>query len=488
MVGCNGATGPAPTPLVEVSISPSFPQTLTVGNTLQFQASVRGSSDTPVRFESDKAEVAEVDPQGFLRAQSAGTATISAVSLADTSKKATVLLTVLAATGGVVLTPSQTLQVSANTSVNWSSDNPAVVLVSNTGLATAKAIGEASVIATAQADSSQTAKLSVQVTSVRVQIIHQAQSLQVGETLQLGAQVLDSQGQKVPDQRIQWSSSDWKIISVDENKGLVSAHQAGEATIYALSQAQRGSGASLKLAAIAQPSPPPGPPPPGAPIRILPLGDSITHGINWDKPYYNTYRRALWHLLKNAGYAVDFIGSMNKVMSQNCTIGVPNPDFDPDHEGHSGWRADQILNGVGHSDCAGSGGLATWLNSYTPDIALVHLGTNDMIQAQSVESTIAELEGIIKLLRSDNPKITILLAKIIPASDSRVSGRIPQLNAQIPVLVSRMNTAGSKVVLVDMTLGFDALTDLYDGIHPNQSGEQKIAQHWFNTLIQVLPK
>lgn len=239
--------------------------------------------------------------------------------------------------------------------------------------------------------------------------------------------------------------------------------------------------AKLAVQVVAQP-------PPSAPLRILPLGDSITQGINWDRPSYNTYRRILWHLLKNAGYKVDFIGSMNKVFSQNCQVGVPNPDFDQDHEGHSGWRADQILNGVGHSDCAGSGGLPIWLKNYTPDIALIHLGTNDLFQGQSVDSTVAELEGIIKLLRSDNPNVTILLAKIIPSSDSRISGRIPQLNAQIPALVSRMNTAASRVLLVDMTQGFNALTDLYDGVHPNHSGDQKIAQHWFNSLVQVLPK
>jgi lysophospholipase L1-like esterase len=179
---------------------------------------------------------------------------------------------------------------------------------------------------------------------------------------------------------------------------------------------------------------------------------------------------------------------MNKVMSQTCTVGVPNPDFDPDHEGHSGWRADQILNGIGHSDCSGSGGLGIWLGSYTPDISLIHLGTNDLLQGQSIESTVSELEGIIALLRADNPAVKVLLAKIIPTSDARAAARVPLLNEQIALLAARMDTATSRVVLVDMTIGFNTATDLYDGVHPNPSGEQKMAQQWYQALVQVLAK
>jgi uncharacterized protein YjdB len=480
-----------PPPVITIDLEPSAPQTLSVGDTLRLSASIGGTEDKRVRWESDKPSVAEVEQGGFLRAQSAGVASISVVSLADTSKRAAVLVTVVASTLSLALSPStpqtlspsQTLQVSANTAVHWNSNRPEVLNISDSGLITAKTIGEALVTATAQADASRSATLTVQVVSVQVNITTPPQTLKVGQTLQLSAEVLDSQGRKVPDQRIRWQSSDWKTLSVEENTGVVKANQAGEAILYALSQAQPEQGASIKLVAQAAT-----PPPTASPIRILPLGDSITQGINWTTPLYNTYRRPLWHLLKNAGYKVDFIGSMNKVMSHNCTVGVPNPDFDQDHEGHSGWRADQILNGVGHSDCAGSGGLSLWLGGYTPDVVLLHLGTNDLIQGQSIESTLSELEGIIKLLRSKNPNVSVLLAKIIPASDSRVSQRIPQLNAQIPALVNRMNTASSRVVLVDMTEGFNALTDLSDGIHPNNSGDQKMAQHWYKALVQVLPK
>ena len=61
------------------------------------------------------------------------------------------------------------------------------------------------------------------------------------------------------------------------------------------------------------------------PIRVLPLGDSITYGY----PVPGGYRLPLYQLLTNAGYNVDFTGTQTD-------NGAPEL-FDPDHEGHPGW-------------------------------------------------------------------------------------------------------------------------------------------------------
>src|SRR5713101_7644123 len=60
------------------------------------------------------------------------------------------------------------------------------------------------------------------------------------------------------------------------------------------------------------------------PIRILPLGDSITYG--YDVP--GGYRLPLYQVLTNAGYNVDFTGTQ----TGNGAADLP----DPDHEGHPG--------------------------------------------------------------------------------------------------------------------------------------------------------
>ncbi|MEO1621406.1 MAG: GDSL-type esterase/lipase family protein, partial [Cyanobacteria bacterium J06632_3] len=137
-----------------------------------------------------------------------------------------------------------------------------------------------------------------------------------------------------------------------------------------------------------------------APLKIVALGDSITNALEG----YNSYRRDLWNQLIQAGYDVDFVGSKNNAQGNNP---FPDSTFDPDHEGHAGWRIDEIVNGRG-----GNAGLSGWLAGYTPDIALVHLGTNDALQRNTAESSANELNQTIDILRQDNPDIVIFLAQV----------------------------------------------------------------------------
>ena len=214
--------------------------------------------------------------------------------------------------------------------------------------------------------------------------------------------------------------------------------------------------------------------------RILPLGNSITQAENnGGSNQYNSYRRPLWILFQNAGTNVDFVGSMTKAFNN---VNPPNNDFDWDHEGHWGWRADEILNGK-----PGQGNIASWLGGYTPDIALIHLGTNDAIANQTANSTVTELGSIIDALRVDNPNVEVYLAKIIYSTRSDWNTRIDAINALIPGLASSKNTANSPVTVVDMNAAIDPSIHLYDRAHPNTTGEQIMAQTWYNAITNTLP-
>ncbi len=202
------------------------------------------------------------------------------------------------------------------------------------------------------------------------------------------------------------------------------------------------------------------------PVRIMPLGDSITESHT----DHNSYRRALWHMLNDQGYEVDFVGSMTGVFPGGLP---PIQDFDMDHEGHWGWRADELLNQ-----------LPGWLGGYTPDIVLMHVGTNDCFQGNSTSSTITELGQIIDVIRTDNPDVVFLFAQLIPATSSL--DRIIELNANIPSLAASKNTAQSPVIVVDQYTGFNASADTWDGVHPNDTGEQKMATKWYDAILPFL--
>jgi hypothetical protein len=202
----------------------------------------------------------------------------------------------------------------------------------------------------------------------------------------------------------------------------------------------------------------------GRTAKIMPLGDSITESSKG----LPSYRYYLWHLAVDTGYRIDFVGSLHGVGN-----GPPaNPDFDMDHEGHTGFRADQIRANV-----------RTWATAASPDIVLLHIGTNDFCQEQSVESTVSDVEGIIDVLRAVSPRVEILLAQIIAAS---CNGSNPAFNARLPDMAARKTSPESPIVLVDQYTGFDPSTMTYDGIHPTAVGESRMADRWFEQLAPLL--
>lgn len=199
----------------------------------------------------------------------------------------------------------------------------------------------------------------------------------------------------------------------------------------------------------------------------MPLGDSITQGDS----EHDTYRRPLWKSLEADGFGVDFVGSTRN----NHRGPPPRDDFDRDHEGHWGWRVDEILERI-----------RAWVVSAEPDIILVHLGSNDVFQGQSVGSTIDELGELIDAVRASRPEATFLLAQIIPTSMANANAGIRELNRRIPALARSKSTATSPVIVVDQFSGFDPSRQTYDGVHPNPDGEIHLSDRWLEALSGVL--
>ncbi len=198
----------------------------------------------------------------------------------------------------------------------------------------------------------------------------------------------------------------------------------------------------------------------------MPLGDSITTSVTGNA----SYRYYLWQHFQSAGYQVDFVGSQYGVYG-----GPPlYTDFDQDHEGHWGWRVDEILANID-----------AWANAFQPDIVLIHLGHNDLWQGQGVSGTVDELAQLIDVLRLVNPTVQILVAQVIPSTESALA-ELPSLNAQIPAMAAAKTTSQSLVIVVDQYSEFDATLDTWDGVHANAAGEQKMADRWFAWLARLL--
>jgi lysophospholipase L1-like esterase len=207
-------------------------------------------------------------------------------------------------------------------------------------------------------------------------------------------------------------------------------------------------------------------------INIAPYGNSITQAASNQQ----SYRYPLWKKLVDANISFDFVGTMNTNNGGNPTrADYKGKKFDPDHEGHWGWRADEILNSMG-----------TWLTKYTPDMVLFHIGSNDCIQNQDLNSTVNELTQIVTKLRNDNKNVIIFMATLIPCNAStQATTNVNNLNAKIKTLVTQLNTEASPVILVDQNSGITS-SDLYDGVHPGPTGEEKMAQKWFDAINKFI--
>jgi lysophospholipase L1-like esterase len=202
------------------------------------------------------------------------------------------------------------------------------------------------------------------------------------------------------------------------------------------------------------------------PIRIMPLGDSITYGTNSTGTV--SYRRPLYQLLSGASQNVDFVGSL--------ADGSPE-DFDRNHEGHRGWRADQIRDNI-----------TGWLNSNPADVVLLHIGTNDITQHQTATSTAAEIGQIlddIDAWQATHNQVWVVLARIINRNDS-LSGTTTTLNGLIQALADTRIAGGDKIVVVDMESALNYPGDLSDTVHPNDTGYGKMAAVWFAELVTLL--
>ncbi len=208
-------------------------------------------------------------------------------------------------------------------------------------------------------------------------------------------------------------------------------------------------------------------------IRILMLGDSITQG---DKSH-QSYRYPLWKKLVDHNSDIDLVGSLRDNFKGNPQWpDYQGKSFDRDHEGHWGWRVDEIL-----------ARLDGWLNRYVPDIALIHLGTNDVFQEQSIASTIDELEQLVSRLRRQNPNIILFIAKVIPSKYHQQA--LSDLNREIETVIAGIDTEQSPIIIVDHSRDFNASSDTYDGVHPNAKGEEIMAKKWMDAMIAeaVLP-
>ena len=122
----------------------------------------------------------------------------------------------------------------------------------------------------------------------------------------------------------------------------------------------------------------------------MPLGDSITEGVN------GGYRNRLWQRLTADGRTVDYVGPRYDQWTRIA---------DKDHAGTPGFTVGNIL-----------GQIDGWLATYRPDVVLLMVGTNDLAwwNVEGPEASAARLGTLLDRIRQLAPKTTVIVASIPP--------------------------------------------------------------------------
>ncbi|MNG92351.1 Bacterial Ig-like domain (group 2) [compost metagenome] len=242
------------------------PLSLAAGLSSQLTASGAYSDGTStdvtasVQWSSSDPSIATVSLTGLVTAVAPGTATITGTLDGQTATlSVTVTNAILNAGGLSISTPplalaagqsgqlaasgsysdGSTINVTAN--VQWSSDNPAVATVSQTGLVTAVNPGIATITGTLDG---QTATLSVTVSNAVLNvggltITTPPLTLAAGQTGQLAATGSYSDGSSVNvTSSVSWTSSNPAVATVGLHTGLVTAVAPGTATITGILDGQ----------------------------------------------------------------------------------------------------------------------------------------------------------------------------------------------------------------------------------------------------------
>ena len=241
------------------------------------------------------------------------------------------------------------------------------------------------------------------------------------------------------------------------------------------------------------------------PLRIMPLGDSNVEGfcdtsvscnwpdkihspeegygkegcdwaLNYTNPEAKGFRGFLRDKLIAEGVEMVYVGSVNVVEGLA-------------HEGHSGFTIFDTDYCIQNAD---------WLEKAKPDIILLHIGSNDANQNKTPDVIVKSLEKLLERIYEKVPETTeVIVAQVTPTrqgvhawDDESLPLRndiLAEYNAGIPAVVEKIRAEGKHVSYVNMWNVFHS-ADEYDeaGFHPNPVALERMAQVWFEKIMEIL--
>ena len=203
--------------------------------------------------------------------------------------------------------------------------------------------------------------------------------------------------------------------------------------------------------------------------RLMVLGDSITEGLDGQP----TWRSLLHDEWTADGLDVVMVGDRS-----GTAWGRPLDTIADDrHQATAGRRSDELIPAAIDA-----------LTTHRPDLVLVHVGTNDLLQGRTSATASAQLDALLAAVHAELPDTHVVIATIGGCATWRcgdLDAAVDVFNDDLRAFVDERRIAGRRVSLADLAVGFDAETMTFDGLHPDAAGDRHLADGWA-AAVEVL--
>lgn len=246
-------------------------------------------------------------------------------------------------------------------------------------------------------------------------------------------------------------------------------------------------------------------------VKILSVGDSITDGYGTE----GSYRKFLYNGLTEAGYSIDMVGPNSSWGDAKYTDADGKEfTYDSAHCGYSGYAIEAYpgRNGIRETIADGN-----YLEEYKPDIVILQIGTNDIIDNHEISTAGERLNTLVTYILDNISEDSALFVTTVPdlepnredvyqwfsnyrhsadwqtqysdeEAEAAVNSQIVSYNAQVLKVVLDKQRSGVKNIYFGDV--HSAVTDtskqLKDGVHPNDDGYLSMGEYWTGKIIDYL--
>ncbi|MBQ3065159.1 MAG: hypothetical protein IJC98_02880 [Clostridia bacterium] len=231
------------------------------------------------------------------------------------------------------------------------------------------------------------------------------------------------------------------------------------------------------------------------PIRIMPLGDSLTNGVDLSIPAsaHTGYREILCSVIaaQDPSFRFVFVGSQRSGGSTKA--GSP---LLYRHEGHNAY----VIRDIYHIDPYYGifDNVEPWLCKYCPDVILLMIGTNDIMltchafSEDVCQQLVSNWEMLVERLMLAVPQNGAVIAASVPPANISASftSAVLTFNKQIRDCTAKLAEGQPSLIFTDV---FSVITDhmtkesvfSWDGLHFNENGYRMIANQFAEALCTI---